>query len=279
MFWNMYRIEQTKLFKRKVLWVEMILMVLMVATTAVSVFFVTQMAEVPVEIAGELSKALIWPDALTFMLGLMAGNQIGGLLMIVLVGAVVAQEYTWNSMSLWLSHSTPRSAVMISKAVVIGLASLMIVLATFVVNALVTLIFTLFLTGGLDLSQVNFVEVFLSVLGAAFTMLPYSMLTFLLAVLSRSAYVAIGGGVAFALIFESIGGQLLRLFGGLGARIADFLPGSLARSLTPGVITVSSASTAPAVLDPALAAVVIAVYSAIFFGLALWIFRRQDLTT
>jgi ABC-type transport system involved in multi-copper enzyme maturation permease subunit len=280
MFWNMFRIEQTKLFKRKLLWVELALIVILVGASLIGIFIVMQTTNVPPEVLGELRDVLLWPQSLTSMMGLVAGNQFGGLVMIVLVGAVVAQEYTWKTMSLWLSNGVPRPVLLIAKFTAILVAALLVVLSAFMVSALLTLFSTIKINGALDLSQVDVLKVIQSIVHTICSMLPYISLTFLLAIRSRSSVVAIGGSVAFALVGENIIVQLLNLLGGVAAKIALFFPKSLAQSLTSGgiTVTVSTGMPAPSMLDPGVAFIGIAVQSIILFGLALWVFQRQDLT-
>ena len=122
----------------------------------------------------------------------------------------------------------------------------------------------------------------LSVLGTAYTLLPYIGLTFLVAILTRSTAAAIAAGLAYALVVEYLAAQLLGLAGGLWAGIARHLPGSLAAALlqtNQRLVEIDLGSGVEAGLpDPWAAAGGIALYTIAFVGLSLWAFRRQNLT-
>jgi hypothetical protein len=111
------------------------------------------------------------------------------------------------------------------------------------------------------------------------TLLPYMALTLWLAVSTCSTVAAIGGGIG-AMLVEGIFPQIAMLLGGVWAQAATYLPSMLATHLLSGSQTVdelSMMSPLPAV-DPAVAAIGLVAYAAVFAGLALWSFQRQDLT-
>ena len=279
MFWNMYRIEQTKLFKSKLLWIELALIAMLASTIIIGGFLVMKTVELPPEAVSMFEEILLWPQSLTYMMGVVAGNQFGSLVMIILVGAFVAREYNWNTMSLWLSNGMPRPLVLGAKFIAIFLASLLVVLTALLVSGVLTLFVTVYTTGAPDLSQISLTQLSLNVLKTACTMLPYSMLTFFLAIRSRSAIAAIGGGVGFALVVEGILVQILSLFGGVAAKIAQFSPKLLAQSLSPGGVIVNSGMPGLPMLNSGLAFVIIIIYTFILFGMSVRAFKRQDLTT
>jgi ABC-type transport system involved in multi-copper enzyme maturation permease subunit len=113
-------------------------------------------------------------------------------------------------------------------------------------------------------------------------LLPYAALTFFLAIASRSTVVAIGGGLAYAMLIEGVLVQLLACVGGTWAKVSQYLPAGLSNSLaalnrvsegaSSGLVTqMDGLSSGTAVLG-------IALYTILFVGLALLAFRRQDLS-
>ena len=173
----------------------------------------------------------------------------------------------------------PRPFVLGAKFIAIFLASLLVILTALLVSGVLTLFVTIYTTGAPDISQISLTQLSLNVLRTACTMLPYSMLTFFLAIRSRSAIAAIGGGVGFALVVEGILVQILSLFGGVAAKIAQFSPKLLAQSLSPGGVIVNSGMPGLPMLNPGLAFVIIITYTFILFGMSVRAFKRQDLTT
>ncbi|MCB9007265.1 MAG: hypothetical protein H6656_07880 [Ardenticatenaceae bacterium] len=58
----------------------------------------------------------------------------------------------------------------------------------------------------------------------AFTLLPYAALTFFLAVVSRSTVVAIGGGLAYAMLIEGCWFSFFAFVGGTWLKLGNICP-------------------------------------------------------
>ena len=284
MFWKVLAIENTKIYRRKLFWVELVLMVLMVLFLQIAID-----ATVKTSINGsamtaqdrlEIKQVLTWPGALVNVLNLAGGNAIGGLLFVVLVGAITAQEYNWRTLHLWLSRGIPRPLLGAAKFTALLLPALLIVLAALVTGAIITGIISIQIDGSLHLDQVNLVQLLYSVARTTYTLLPYGALTFLFAVASRSTVVAISVGLSYALLLESVLMQLLGLLGETLRSMTRYMPAALANSLlvlnqaTDMVVSSPSSST----VDPLIAALGIATWTLLFLGLSLLILQKQDLT-
>lgn len=284
------RIELTKILKRSMTWVLIGIMALLVTVLHIALYATLQMpqsaAAMPPEAAEQLRASLCWPEAFPNLLGFAAGNALGGLMLVILTGAVVAQEYTWRTAHLWLGHGLPRPAFLLGKFAALAVAGLLFTLTPLAVGMPLTGWFTHHLTGSFGLAGLNVGHLALSILRTAYTLLPYLTLTLLLAILTRSVAAAVGIGLAYALLVEGILAQLLALAGGVWAELTRYLPGGLAGALmrlnqataeiSVGLNTGESGSVEP--LGPWVAALGVALYTAAFLGLALWAFRRQDLT-
>lgn len=286
MLWQMSIVEHQKLFKRAVLWVEVSLLALVVIAINIIVFVVAQSLgsneNLRVEGASSILDFLTWPGALLQGLRLSAGPNAGGMLVIILVGAIFGQEYTWRTLSLWLSRGVSRPVLLGAKLLALVLPLLLIVMTPLLVGGALTAFFSYHLTGHIPYDQVNWIQLGVGILRTAFTLLPYLSLAFLLAVASRSTMVVIGVGLAYSLLVESIAGQLLGLVGGTFARIGQYLPAGLANSLmgqnaSMVTITVDDATTVTQHVTPEAAAWGIALYTLFFLGLSILIFQRQDL--
>lgn len=281
MFWQVVTIEHSKLFKRRLPWVALAILALAVAALYIALFAAAQGIE---GAQAELEEMLTWPAGLMSSLSFAAGQNLGGLLMIVIVGAAMGQEYTWHTLQLWLGRGIPRRLFLGAKFVALLLPAVLIVLTPLAVGAVVTALFNLQLQGQVPVGQVNWLQLGLKTLLTAITLLPYASLAFFLAVLSRSAIVAIAGGLAFSLLIENIALQLLAFAGGTWAQIGQYLPAGLARALldSNAGLTVSvgnsTASAAPATqpLEPAAAAVGILLYVLTLVVASTLVFRRQD---
>lgn len=287
MFWQMITIEQSKITRRAILWIELGLLALAVVVLHVALYAAIQAGQLsgegmPPELIEQMEQSLVWPAGLAGALDFAAGPNFGGLLIIVLVGAVMAQEYTWRTLQLWLSQGIPRPLFLAAKFTALLLPILLMVLVPLLFGGLITALFTQQITGSIPFGEVEWGRVLTNALAVAYTLLPYAGLAFFLAVLSRSTIVAIGGGLAYAMLVEGIVVELLGLVGGTWAQIGQYLPAGLARGLLAmsGGLTIEiEGAMAPAVqyLDPLPAAIGIALYTLLFLGLSILIFRRQDL--
>ncbi len=285
MFWQMVSVEQKKLTRRKILWIELA----MVAAAAVFIPLVIYLASqgdgsgnLVITTDGPVEDMIAWPLALNLGIGLASGGGLGGLLIVILIGTLTAQEYGWRTMQLWLSNGISRPVLLLAKFAIVLLPALLFVLAPFITGALTTAVFTQNLQGSLPFAEVDWWQAALSILRTAYTLLPYAALTFLLAVASRSTVVAVGGGLAYTLLIEGVLMQLLGLVGGTWAKIGQYLPAGLSNSLAS--LNRVSASTSSGLVPQAdglsmeTAVIGIALYTLLFVGLAILAFRRQDLT-
>lgn len=286
MLWNMIIVEQNKLFKRAILWVELGLLALVAVIAQLITYALVKFGDMgrqmPPEAVAQMEQSLVWPDALNGLLQLAAGSSLGGMLVIVLVGTITAQEYTWRTFQLWLSRGISRSTVMGAKFAAVIVPILLLVLTPLLVGGVVTAVFSQQLTGTIPWAEVDWALLGANTLRTAYTLLPYAALAFFLAVISRSTVVAIAGGLAYSLLLEGIVVQLLSLAGGTWTRIGMYLPAGLAHGLlstNSGLVVTVDGDPVQAVqyLEPAAAAVGIMLYTIVLITVAVLVFRRQDL--
>jgi ABC-type transport system involved in multi-copper enzyme maturation permease subunit len=153
------------------------------------------------------------------------------------------------------------------------------VLTSLLLSGAITGILTL-LHGTLNLNQVPFNQVILNFLITIYTLLPYVALTFMLTILSRSSAVAIGVGLVFVFPVESTVYTVLTMTGGTYAQIAQYLPVGLGATLsnaTSGSMSSASPIHTP-FPSPIVACLCLALYTAIFTGIAAWRFLHQNFT-
>lgn len=283
MSWAMFRsqlwIENLKHLKRKLLWVELILQTMIMALMFAGLYIAIQSAPQDGTIADSerlmLAQLITWPGSLAFSLRAAAGSK---LLIIIFVGAVIASEYPWRTYQLWLSRGVPRTLLLMSKFISLSLPILLMVSATLVAGGLITTMLSLHINGSLYLEKINFWKLGVDTLLTAYTLFPYAGITFFLAVATRSTVAAIGGCTVFGLIVDSLLSETLLVMPGIIGEAAKYLPGNLMQgflslSWTPPELI---EETMPGLLAPLPAAIGIAIWTLVFFGLALWIFRHQD---
>ncbi len=284
----MIRIEHAKLYRRHLLWVELGLVGGLVLALFV-MLAVLQASGLLAEAAAPLEDLMGWPNSLLVALNMSASGSLGGLLVAVLVAVVVAQEYQWQTTSLWLRQGVSRLQLLTAKVVTLTGAILLLVLAPLVVGGATSAVVAIIQGGPERLTPVPWGELALAVLRTAYSLLPYMALTLAIAIRTRNMAASIGIGVGYSLLVEEILAQLLVLVGGVPGRIAMYLPGQMAAalnnlnaqvaSLTAGIEGAEQAmALMPTYLAPNVAMIGIAVYTVAFTAIAVLLFRRQDLT-
>jgi len=122
---------------------------------------------------------------------------------------------------------------------------------------------------------------------AAFGIVPYGLLAFMLAVVGRSTALGVAGAIGYMFI-ESIAIAILRNLSGIWNDIPDVLIGTQVSSLIAanrfgGVEYISFAPRerpeAADLPDPWIAALVIAAWCALFLAATFFVFLRRDLQT
>src|SRR3712207_3147687 len=104
MFASMMQVESIKLFRRKVLWVEIGIIAVLIAIVLISLLSVATLPDVPAEAQEEISTMLLWPGGIVTGGSMAAANQMGAIMVLVLVSALVTQEYAWGTLALLLSR-------------------------------------------------------------------------------------------------------------------------------------------------------------------------------
>ncbi len=284
---HLVRLEARKLTGRALLWVEMGILALLVVVLHLAIMAVLAQPQpqgMPPEAVEAFRASLRWPQGLLAALTFANGGELGGLFVVVLVGAVVAQEYTWRTAHLWLSRGVGRGAYLGAKFGVIVVALLLLVLTTLVAGGAVTGAYTIHSLGRLPWEAVPWAHVALGVLKTTLTLLPYAALTFAVAVITRSPMVAIGVGLGYSLLVENLAVEVLTLLSPHVGRIARYLPALLAKSVMQSVTTLGAEvsvgmqrSAEALLLGPGPAAALLALYTLAGLLLAWWAFRRQDL--
>jgi ABC-type transport system involved in multi-copper enzyme maturation permease subunit len=281
MFWNMFVVENQKLFKRAIVWVELAVVAVAVLAVNLMLFVITRV-DTGDPMMGALQETLVWPGALTQTAGLASGASLGGILIIILTGAAMAQEYTWRTLQLWLSRGVPRSLFLTAKFAALLTPALLLVVVPLVLGGMITAVFSQIILGEIPFAAVEWGNVLWLTLATAYSLLPYAGLAFFLAVATRSTMITIGGGLAYTLLIEGMAVQIMALAGGNLAAIGKYVPAGLVQSMLglgaeANLELEAQMGLTVQYLEPGAAAVGIALYTVAFVALSILVFRRQDL--
>jgi len=203
----------------------------------------------------QAAAAIFWPSALAMSIQKIV--QSAPLLIFVFIGATLAKEYTWGTLKVPLSLGIKRAVVLSSKTLALLLPVFIVAVA---VPLLVESACSIFFSQSLSelRPELPFLFQGTSML-SLISLLPYFSLACMLSVVGRSPVVAIGGGVSFVLA-EGIAVSLFE-----GIKCLHYTPKYLADLL------IANNGRLPHVL-------LLLLWSTVFFGIALYTFKRQQLT-
>ncbi len=276
MLWNVLLLETDKIFKRALFWIELAILVVVIIGIDLIQYVIYKVT--PSSTAQQLAASFTWPNGLENAGQFADAHTLGGLLLIILVSMVTAQEYSWRTYHLWLGRGVSRTILLGAKCLAALIATFLVVVTAVIVTSLVTGILTLLVKGSLPFQQVNFAHFFSNILIIYYSLLPYVALAFLLAIISRSVALAISVGLVFILLVEGTVYTVFSLMNKTAAQIVQYLPIGLEdalqntnRASTPGILSFPSP-------PPLVAVLCIALYVLVFVGLGFWRFLGQNFT-
>lgn len=196
---------------------------------------------------------------------------LAGLLLVVLAGASMTQEYRWRSLHLWLGSGVPRRRFLWTKFAALSGVALLIPTIAALAAAPGTALFIYVAHGSVEFSVSGMIQMLSSIPIAAYTLLPYVALAILLAVWGRSPVAAIGGGLAFVFLGEGLLLHFVAMSGETGLAVARHFPTHLAHSLVVG-----EGGRLPPV-GRSVAAILILIYVLTLLGICTAVLERQDL--
>ncbi|HSO93519.1 MAG TPA: hypothetical protein VLS53_03495 [Candidatus Dormibacteraeota bacterium] len=200
---------------------------------------------------------------------------IGAAIMIILGGLNTASEYSWTTVQTILIQKPGRLAVLFGKLLALVVASLLISVAVLGMAALTSYI--LASADGAN-SAWPAVDVLLRGFGALWLeLLVWTMFGMFLGLAFRSTAAAIGGGLTYLFVIESLVGVLFRNTTGL-KEVLKYLPGINASGINATFpLSFPNPNAATTVLVSATrGTITLVVYLAAFVLLAALIFRRRD---
>jgi len=205
------------------------------------------------------------------------------------VASVVATEHNWGTVRQALIRGQTRSQYLTAKlAGIIVIASLSL-LAALAVGLGFSVIAMSVADQPITFDVPNgpsVLDAILMILRAGYCIIPYGLLAFALTVIGRSTALGMGGTLLYIFVVEAILVAILGQLGGPAPDVRAFFLGHNVRALlaanTIGAGEYNSFAfreiLQPSELpEPTVAALVIALYSAIFLAISYWVFQRRDL--
>lgn len=197
----------------------------------------------------------------------------GTFMLIVFAASHVGTEFGWGTLRTLLAHGASRGGFIGAKAV-----SLVLYDAAFVVVGTIAAIaasYAVSAVAGLSTQGPDIGAVAQAAAKGGYSFLPYMALSAAVAVMARSA----GAGIATGLVVNFTEGIVASILVSINKDYAQIVNWGISRNVS--ALTNQNTSTAPSALslpDQTTAAVVLAVYTAVFFAFAYWRLRTRDVT-
>ena len=231
-------------------------------------------------------QSFVLPWSLAAILDTVQG--VGAILLAIVAASFVGTEYGWGTVRSCLIRGQTRPRYLAAKLLGLAVVGLIFLAVAFALGLIFTVVTTRLAERPITLdvpAGPSPAEVPLMFLRTVYAVLPYVLLAFFLAEAFRSTAAAVGGSLIYTFV-ESI---LLAVLGGIGGRAADmrllFIGHHVNAVLQLNHIGVGPIQAgfvlrprpeATDLLDPAQAALALALYCLFFVGASLWLFQRRD---
>lgn len=266
--------ELFRLRKRPQTWIMPILATMFVGAFYTIIFLVYHFG--PVTDRPDMEEAARVDNI--FSHGMQMFGFFGGILMVIVASSLIGSEFGWNTLRPLVSRAASRSSLLSAKWVVVALYTVAIVVVGVIASLILAAIASLLMDVEITLPSALWDDYALGTVRWVVASLPYAVIAFAVALLTRSnaAGIAIGIGISFVepLIF-----QLLMLVSDTFERVQEYGIAWNVQQL------VTLPTTDDAFSDPVAASQVwqstgiLAVYVAIFVVATYIVFNRRDITS
>ncbi len=264
MFFQLLSIEWTRLSRRTMLWLTLLICALYIALSLAN-FYKTNQAEL-------LDGTLKMPGASFDLANSLDQLLIAIPFLIIISGNMMGNDYSQRTNQHWLMRA-PRYSSLLAKFTLLVLLTLVIQFLTLIVGWLVGYYYKTYIYGAPDALNINWMATFAAPFYMTLVNLPYIALTLILAVVLRSTFASVILGLGYTQFLEF-------LFSGLfhGKAWAKWMFTNLhfsASFLLNGIgnrVTELPAS----ILQPVPALVTASLYTLILLVCGIWLYRRQD---
>ncbi|TMD25050.1 MAG: hypothetical protein E6I99_00465 [Chloroflexi bacterium] len=224
-------------------------------------------------VPAQILKREVFPENLIPNV-LQFSSTIGAAIMIILGGLSTASEYGWLTIQMILIQKPSRAAVLLGKLAMLAIITLLITAATLAATAL-----TSYLLVTIDGTSSSWPSATLLLKGFGALWLEFAVWTafgMFLGIAFRSTAAAIGGGLTYLFVGESLIAQLLRNTEGV-KEVLRFLPGVSAAGVNASFgLTFRNLNATTQLVDATRGTITLLAYLVVFTVLGLLIFVRRD---
>lgn len=285
------RAEALKTWKRPAVWVCLVILVLLLIVLGYGIeYFIYTYTKppAPARTGGapldyKLLKQVLYPPH--FHQNVMNGGaQLGGVLMMIIGVLLQGSEYGWGTIKTVFTQHPPRWAVIVARLVVVAAIAVAAAIALLAIGAVLSWAIAATDGHGGSFPFPDAGTVIKSVLALSLIYFFWAVFGFGLATLFRQSALAVGLGLAYALVIESLAFGLADQFvGDPSRRIHQWFPldnvGFLVQSFGSAAPERSGAVVATPFADGTHGAIVLLLYCAAFAVVSLALTQRRDISS
>jgi ABC-2 type transport system permease protein len=282
-----FRWESFKLYRRPAVWVCIGLLLVLAVGLGYLIFYLVYTyspaasnTALPRGVTLKDFKVQLYPAAVV-KYTLNTWDTLGGVFALILGVLSQGSEYGWGTIKTLYTQRPGRLAMLAGKLGALSLAVLVLVLALFAVDAMAS-----YVVASVDGKSTAFpaaVDVFKGLAAAWLIFEFWAVFGFALATLFRQSAMAIGLGLAYAIVIEGIIFSIASNIGGDTVRLIEsWFPlantGYLSRSFGAAVPEALARTIPKPIADANHAVLVLLIYMAVFIALTALLVNRRDVT-
>ena len=266
MFFQLLSIEWTRLSHRALLWLTLAACALYTGLSLAN-FYVQNRPELT-------SGALKMPGASFDLANSLDQMLIAIPFLVIIASNVMGNDYSQHTNQQWLTRVS-RSSSVLAKATMLTIVTVGIQVITLIVGGLVGLYFKHSMYGVSDVVNINWAATAAAPLYMTLVNLPYLALTLALAVGLRSTFFSAVVGLGYAQVLDFM---LTGIFHGAGWTKWLLTNVHFSASFLLNWIGNRAVTLPEHILSPIPALITAAAYTTLFLAVAVWLYRRQDLS-
>ncbi len=266
MFFQLLSIEWTRLSRRSLLWLSLAACALYTGLSLANFYTLNR----PALISGTLKM----PGASFDLANSLDQLLIAIPFLVIIASSVMGNDYSQRTNQHLLMRAS-RSSSLLAKVTMLTIVTVGIQALTLVVGGLVGFYYKHYVYGVTDVLNVNWSATAAAPLYMTLVNLPYLALTLALAVWLRSTFFSAVVGLGYAQVLDFM---LSGIFHGAGWTKWLFTNVHFSASFLLNALGSRTVEPPSHVLSPIPALIVAAVYTMVLLAIAVWLYRRQDLS-
>ena len=249
--------------KRPVTWIMLAILAVVIAAFYTIIYFAVD---------DRATNESLRPDAVLNN-GFSIGSGIASILVIVLAAQLMGSEYGWGTIRALVSRASGRVPLILAKLIVLAVYTLLTLLVSAAASVGFAYLFGSLASNDTNVSSGEWVDILAAIGRGMLSLGVYAIIALVITILSKSTAAGIAGGIALSFLETAIWALL-----GQASDAFDTVSEYFISYNVTGLTTIGTENPTDG-FDATRGAIVVAVWLVGLLALALYIFRRRDITS